>query len=210
MSSKSRRLIEFDGRKIGVTEAAEEFGVPLSTLLRRLNRGWSAERALKTPARGGRSYDLSGNRFGHLVAIRVVCKVDTYNGWLCRCDCGTEKVVKSVDLKCGKVFSCGGSVHRRKHGLTNTPEYRSWTSLRSRCNNPNDPSYSRYGALGVKVHPRWDKFENFLEDMGSRPEGTSIDRINPFGDYEPGNCRWADPVTQANNKRHMLEGKSAA
>ncbi len=73
--------------------------------------------------------------------------------------------------------------------------------MRQRCGNPRNPGWSWYGAKGVKVCQRWESFEAFLEDMGDRPEGLTIDRIDPHGDYEPGNCRWADAETQAQNKR---------
>jgi len=95
-----------------------------------------------------------------------------------------------------------------KHGhvgpthLTRTPTYNSWRKARERVYNPNANNYKYYGAKGVKMCDSWvDSFETFLEDMGERPEGTTIDRINPAGDYEPDNCRWSTPKVQANNKR---------
>jgi len=83
-----------------------------------------------------------------------------------------------------------------------TPTYNSWRKARERVVNPNEISYKYYGAKGVQMCDRWvDSFENFLEDMGERPEGTTIDRIDPHGDYEPDNCRWSTKQVQANNKR---------
>ena len=83
-----------------------------------------------------------------------------------------------------------------------TPTYNSWRKARERVANPNEISYKYYGAKGVQMCDRWvDSFENFLEDMGERPEGTTIDRIDPHGDYEPDNCRWSTKQVQANNKR---------
>ena len=85
--------------------------------------------------------------------------------------------------------------------VTKTPEYRSWKGMKARCYNPNDPYFSRYGARGIVVCPRWrDSFPAFLEDMGERPPGFSIDRINLDGDYELGNCRWAGIKEQNRNR----------
>ena len=85
--------------------------------------------------------------------------------------------------------------------------YSVWTSMRYRCNNSNSNNYKYYGGKGVKICKRWDKFENFLHDMGEKPDGLSIDRIDGDGDYEPNNCRWATQQQQCENKRHLLKGK---
>ena len=122
----------------------------------------------------------------------------------CRCDCGNETSVMLTNLKTGKTSSCGCNLPR-KHGYGKTPTYRSWYSMRDRCNNSRHVKYRLYGGRGVKVCERWNTdFLNFLADMGERPPGTSIDRINGDGDYEPGNCRWASSKTQATNVRPSL------
>lgn len=91
---------------------------------------------------------------------------------------------------------------REYHGRTGTPEHKTWMGINKRCNNPNEPSFANYGGKGIKVCDRWLKFSAFLQDMGPRPSlNHSIDRINPLGDYEPDNCRWADKKTQNRNKR---------
>lgn len=88
------------------------------------------------------------------------------------------------------------------HGLSESGTFRSWASMITRCTNTKVPSYQRYGARGVKVCDRWKSFSNFLSDMGERPQGTSLDRIDNDGNYELGNCRWATSAQQNNNSSH--------
>jgi hypothetical protein len=122
--------------------------------------------------------------------------------WLCRCICGIEKTVAESDLKMGKSRSCGCRRQIRiKHGLTHTRTHRIWRAMRTRCTNANAPQYRRYGGRGITICERWDVFANFYADMGPAQDGMSIDRINPNGNYEPGNCRWATNKQQSRNKR---------
>ncbi len=95
-----------------------------------------------------------------------------------------------------------------KHGMARkgnrSREYRSWGTMLSRCRNKNVPEYPRYGGSGIQVCERWSKFENFLSDMGIRPSGTSLDRIDNRGNYEPSNCRWATRRQQSRNTKQNV------
>lgn len=153
--------------------------------------------------------DLAGNRFGRLIAIEMLNK-STYQGriWFCQCDCGNTHLVSRAMLVSGKVRSCGCLLREhavslsRTHGLSHTPEWMAWHTMRDRCNNPNNQAYESYGGRGITVCPQWqDSFETFYCDMGSRPEKMSLDRINNNLGYSPQNCRWVDRSTQQHNQR---------
>lgn len=125
----------------------------------------------------------------------------------CICDCGNEKVFRFDLLERGTTKSCGCYYDETRytsnfrHGNCDHELYKIWASMRDRCNNPNSSSYAEYGGRGINVCERWDDFSLFLEDMGSRPEGLSLDRIDPDKGYEPSNCRWANSSVQVHNQR---------
>jgi hypothetical protein len=151
--------------------------------------------------------DRTGETYGRLTVIEHVPNApgakDTNARWLCRCVCGTTKVVYGQDLKKGKVVSCGcwNQEKRTKHGMSHTHVHKVWIAMRDRCRNPNNLAFKNYGGRGIKVCDRWDSFSDFLADMGDRPEGFDLDRIDNNGNYEPSNCRWLSRQKNLNNKR---------
>lgn len=129
-------------------------------------------------------------------------KRDQYGHYydLYKCSCGKEKRIQSHHVKSGATKSCG--CLQEKHNMWKNREYSSWQSMKARCDNPNRNSYKYYGGRGIRVCKEWsNSFQRFFDDMGNRPMGTSLDRIDVNGDYNKDNCRWADAKTQARNKR---------
>ena len=146
-----------------------------------------------------------GEKYGRLT---VISRGENYRGnaqWVCKCDCGSGKRVVALgnDLRRGKVKSCGCWNAERivSHGQSRSPVYRVWLQMIQRCENPNDAAFHHYGARGISVCPEWHSFEAFIADMGVRPKGYSLDRIDNDGNYQPGNCRWATTKQQLNNTR---------
>ena len=146
--------------------------------------------------------ELVGQRFGRLVVKAFIGS----EMWACECDCGNSHISQGRHMRSGEARSCGcitkdGS-RKKKHGLTGSITWKTWASMKQRCLNQNCHAYPNYGGRGISIAEKWLEFEGFVEDMGTRPVGDySLDRINPNGNYEPGNCRWATRYEQTHNRR---------
>lgn len=171
--------------------------------------------------------DLSGKRFGIYTVIKFVDKNQggrPRRRFLCRCDCGAERIFTASQINTGKPRSCGcltnqiisekNSTHGESHGEKRTKEYRAWRSIKQRCLLETNKSFRIYGARGILICPTWvNSFETFLLDMGRAPTlQHSIERKDNNGNYEPGNCYWSTPLIQARNRRTNVfathEGKT--
>lgn len=149
--------------------------------------------------------DLSGAQYGDIRVIQRSDRISKSNSvyWLCQCKCGYVLDIRADNL-IGRP-PCSGLHKYERHGHTAyryySPTYNSWRAMRNRCANPKHPRFDCYGGRGITVSDDWNVFHNFLADMGERPEGTTIDRINVNGHYTNDNCRWATPEQQRANKR---------
>lgn len=147
----------------------------------------------------------AGDKYGNWTVVREIY-VNSPRIFLCSCVCGHLREVKLADLTSGKSKSCGCQ-HPRKgraptHGMKRTGEYISWSGMKTRCLNPKATGYERYGGRGITICDRWvNSFEKFYQDMGPRPPGTSIDRLDNDGNYEPDNCMWRTAKAQNDNRR---------
>nr|DAI89519.1 MAG TPA: hypothetical protein [Caudoviricetes sp.] len=149
---------------------------------------------------------MKGERFNMLEVVKLHGSAKSKHLlWECICDCGNTRIVKGIHLRNNQVENCGcrPKTHKMKiYRQAHYHEYRTWQGIKERCNNPNCKAYHNYGGRGISICDRWlNSFMNFYEDMGDRPENTTLDRKNNELGYYKENCRWATISEQSKNKR---------
>ena len=157
--------------------------------------------------------DLTGKRFGRLVVLNKQGHKGKLIAWRCKCDCGNETVVSVSNLLNNSTKSCGclareiySSVNKT-HGMTNTPLYKTWKNIKTRCYNHKCQKYKNYGGKGISMCKEWlDDFMSFYKwsNENGYETGLTIDRIDVDGNYEPNNCRWVNWKTQQRNKSNNV------
>jgi len=162
--------------------------------------------------------DIAGLKFGKLLAISPIESKNGRYVWKFICDCGNEyknyasAVKHNPDKRsCGclqkETWANRCKTLNYRHGMTDTRVWKSWISMLDRCRNPNAPKFEHYGGRGIEVCSEWKVFENFYRDMGDRPDGMTLDRIDVNLGYNPQNCRWATHKEQRHNRRDGIEIK---
>lgn len=160
-----------------------------------------------------KALNLIGQKFGRLIVIRRVSNNKWRQvRWLCKCDCGNEKIIIGINMRRGCTKSCGCLqkellsqkviIHGHNTNGKRSKIYNSWHCMMQRCTNPNNKDYHNYGGCGITVCKRWGKFENFLEDMGEKPKGLQLDRKKNKKGYYKSNCHWVTPKQNSRNKHN--------
>lgn len=164
----------------------------------------------------GRRLDESGKMYGRLKVLSPAKNPGKYKTtstfWLCKCACGKEKVIRTDHLRNGRAKSCGHCSRPyilERNGCSKHPLFNTWNSMMFRCYNENSERYKDYGGRGIEVYKKWQKdpnsfFQWIEENLGPRQEGHSLDRINVYGNYEPGNLKWSNAEEQMRNRRLVL------
>lgn len=153
--------------------------------------------------------DIIGKKFGKWFAIADAGTNERQQKFIrCRCDCGFEQDIQASRLMVRGTYSCR-MCNVKKHGMEATPTYNTWRCMVARCTQPNNHNYKRYNGRGIFVCERWKTFANFFEDMGVKPEGLQLDRINNDDGYYKENCRWVTPKVNSNNRRKPIRSHHA-
>ena len=154
--------------------------------------------AVAVKPRLGRCKAAPGMKFGKWLVLAEAERKSTQRHWLCQCDCGKQRSVNEYTLTSGRSTQCMACASGA-HGKVKSAEWESWQAMKSRCDNPAHHAYARYGGRGISYDSSWSDFLTFLADMGPRPIGTSLDRIDNEKGYSKENCRWATPKEQSRN-----------